>query len=68
MYSCNLNISSVTRTVKNRCCAANQEGIEPLRVDETESIKQYWRVVRVFGFTDAYPYYPHKVEGVGYRL
>lgn len=41
MYSCNLNTSSVTTgTVKNRC-AANQEGIETLRVGEIESAKQF---------------------------
>lgn len=38
LYSCNLNMNSVTRTVKNEC-AANQEGIETLWVGEAESMK-----------------------------
>lgn len=39
LYSCNLNMNSVTtRTVKNEC-AAHQEGIETLWVGEAESMK-----------------------------
>lgn len=44
MYSCNPDMDSVTAgTIKDRYCAANQEGLEMFDVDETESIKQCFR-------------------------
>ena len=61
--------SSVTRrTLVKACCAANQEGIETLWVRETDSVKQFQRVGRVFAFTNVYLYYCHETEGEGCRL
>lgn len=66
VYPCNPDMDSVTAgTIKDWYCAANQEGVEMFHVDETESMKQFQRVVRAYQIANIYF---HKTEEVGCRL
>lgn len=59
-------MDSVTAgTIKDWNCDANQEGVEMFHVNETESVKQFQRVVGAFQIANIYF---HKTEEVGCRL